>query len=194
MILFSGRPWRISIERSLPVCSRAVVWALALALFVHVGPAAPEASALFFVRPPPLVRFTAALAPEAAAAEDEREVGLRRYLFVSMKRQSLVLRIKDVRTLTDGNYHGWSVLRHIFPPWIRVTGPPDLVDPLAREGNFGKLFVIEGRLYLSARMLVVTAVRPAVRPAAEADSAGKPEAEGRGEKATGRRVKPQGLR
>ncbi len=103
------------------------------------------------VEVPPLVRFTGTL-----HSPQEKGDGTVHTLTVFIEETEWQFRLTKVETLTGTNY-GWMILQDIFPPELRLSGPPDLLGPLEKPDIAGKPVEIEGRLYRADRMLVVTA-------------------------------------
>jgi hypothetical protein len=105
------------------------------------------------ISPPPLVRITGAF----AAFEDTQRTNLQ-VLIVKVKETKWRMRIRDIKTLTASTNSGWGLLRDLFPPRLRLTGPDDLIARLQRDDIAGLPLVLEGRLYIGDHMLYVTAL------------------------------------
>jgi len=105
------------------------------------------------IQPPPLVRIIGAFAP----LDDDRKSSLRT-LTVHFKDHKWKMRIREIRALTATTHSGWGLLKDLFPPHLRLVGPDDVIAPLQQADIAGKPFVLEGRLYVGDRMLLVTAV------------------------------------
>ncbi len=106
------------------------------------------------IEPPPLVRFTGILLP----VEEDQPQSLHHSLYITIQGKAWLFRLARVENLTDSRY-GWTLLRRLFPPRVRFTGPEHLIALLKELSE--KPFTVEGRLYLGSRMLYVTAVEKA---------------------------------
>jgi hypothetical protein len=105
------------------------------------------------LRQPPLVRITCALAPFSESQRSEL-----RTLVVTVKDTKWRLRIREIKALTATTHHGWGLLKDLFPPRLRLTGPKDLLAVLQQDDIAGLPIILEGRLYVGDHMLYVTAV------------------------------------
>jgi len=105
------------------------------------------------IKPPPLVRIIGAFAP----LEDTQRSNLQT-LTVQVKERKWKMRIREIKALTATNNSGWGLLKDLFPPRLRFTGPDEILAPLRQEDIAGRPFVLEGRLYVGDHMLYVTAV------------------------------------
>jgi len=130
---------------ALAVCGPSVFAAEDTRLAFFYRPMVPR------VEPPPLVRFTGTLHP----VKEKKPSGLQT-LTIRVKKAEWKLWLTDVKTLT-GTDRGWMILKDIFPPRLNLFGPDKLLSPLVRPEMVGKAVVIEGRLYVGTRKLVVTA-------------------------------------
>ena len=61
-------------------------------------------------------------------------------------------------TLTATTNSGCGLLKDLFPPHLRLTGPDELLAPLQQHDIAGRPFILEGRLYAGDHMLYLTAV------------------------------------
>jgi hypothetical protein len=103
---------------------------------------------------PPVVRLTGTLVPLTA----QQDKGLDT-LSVWMNGQEWVFKLTDVQTLSGSNY-GAMILNKLFPREVRLRGPDTLLDPIQTAAAAGKPLVVEGRLYVANRTLVVTEQGP----------------------------------
>jgi hypothetical protein len=67
------------------------------------------------------------------------------------------LRVRDVESLTSRVPGGVSLLRNLGG-FLILTGPSEFVTRLTSEDARGQLLTIEGRLYVTERVLTLTAV------------------------------------
>ena len=145
--------WRYS-----PVWHKGWATARLLAVACLVGllvPApAPAQGTPLFGPPPPLLRITGILLSPAA------ESG-KRYptLDVSIAGEPRTLYVREVKFLTSDD-RGWPILRNLGS-FLTLTGPPALIDRLDSEETRGRPLLIEGRLYVRERVLLLTAVESA---------------------------------
>lgn len=100
---------------------------------------------------PPLVRFTGVLLPYSDQHRDSLHT-----LTVLVGRQKWLFQLDAVETLTEPHI-GEMILNEIFPPVLHFTGPDSLLKVLQEAKTTGAQVTVEGRLYLSDRMLAVTA-------------------------------------
>lgn len=108
-------------------------------------------------KPPLLIRFTGALFP----IEKEGQRNLYHTLNVLIKgEERWIFRLDKVEPLTSTN-NGWAILQRLFPPRVCFTGPEDLLHLLQKPEIAGKPLIIEGRLYIRAKMFLITAVEEA---------------------------------
>jgi hypothetical protein len=77
---------------------------------------------------------------------------------VRVKQKKWRLHIREIKALTATTHQGWGLLNDLFPPWLRLTGPDDLLSPLQHDEIAGQPLVLEGRLYVGDHMLYLTAV------------------------------------
>lgn len=112
------------------------------------------------IEPPPLVRLTGALQPLEAKRSSSLQT-----LTVSIRGQEKLLRITKVEKLTGHSPDGWRLLQSLFPPQVRLVGPDALLRTLQAPEREGVSLIIEGRLYVRERMLIVTAVAETPRNA-----------------------------
>ena len=127
---------------------------LAVAGLVGLLVPAPAQGTPLFGPPPPLLRITGILLSPAA------ESG-KRYptLDVSIAGELRTLYIREVKFLTSDD-RGWPILRNLGS-FLTLTGPPALIDRLDSEETRGRPLLIEGRLYVRERVLLLTAVESA---------------------------------
>jgi hypothetical protein len=104
-----------------------------------------------FDHPPPLIRITGTL----LSADEEAS---KRYptLEVSIAGKQQTLYVREVKSLTSDD-RGWPILRNVGA-FLILTGPQELVDHLQSEEAKGQPLLIEGRLYIKERVLMLTAV------------------------------------
>jgi hypothetical protein len=112
-------------------------------------------SAQISPEPPPLVRFTGSFLPLTG----EEASGLST-LTVSIKGTKWRMMINRIEKLTGRDPSGMRLLESIFPRHLRFTGPDHLLNILSDPKIEGNLMTIEGRLYVSEHMLLVTIVTP----------------------------------
>ena len=130
---------------------------LLLVMILSFAPQRPltfaQAGGVPHLRQPPLVRIIGAFAPFADTQRSELQT-----LVVTVKETKWRLRIREIKALTTANRHGWGLLKDLFPPRLRLTGPSDLLTRLQQEDIAGLPVILEGRLYVGDHMLYVTAV------------------------------------
>ncbi|MGE0682521.1 MAG: hypothetical protein AB7P69_16675 [Candidatus Binatia bacterium] len=97
---------------------------------------------------PPLVRITGAF----FKLGEPTPPGLST-LTVSLKDAKWSFVVKKMESLTGRSASELRLLERLFPPALRFTGPPDILDSLWPSNAIGKFFVLEGRLYIGDRML-----------------------------------------
>jgi len=119
----------------------------------HSSLAFAQAGGLPHVEPPPLVRIVGAFAP----VDDTQRSNLQT-LSVQVKAQQWKMRIREIKTLTATTNSGWGLLQDLFPPYLHLTGPDELLAPLQQNDIAGRAFTLEGRLYVGDHMLYLTAV------------------------------------
>ena len=105
------------------------------------------------IKLPPLVRIIGAFAP----LDDTQRSNLQT-LSVQVKGHKWRMRIREIKALTATTNSGWGLLKDLFPPHLRLTGPHELLAPLQQQDIAGKPFILEGRLYVGDHMLYLTAV------------------------------------
>jgi len=132
-------------------------WATArlLAVTCLVGllvPAPAQGTPLF--GPPPLLRIIGILLSPAAESGKHYPT-----LDVSIAGELRTLYIREVKFLTSDD-RGWPILRNLGS-FLTLTGPPALIDRLDSEETRGRPLLIEGRLYVRERVLLLTAVESA---------------------------------
>ena len=132
-------------------------WATArlLAVTCLVGllvPAPAQGTPLF--GPPPLLRIIGILLSPAAESGKHYPT-----LDVSIAGELRTLYIREAKFLTSDD-RGWPILRNLGS-FLTLTGPPALIDRLDSEETRGRPLLIEGRLYVRERVLLLTAVESA---------------------------------
>ena len=116
------------------------------------APAPAQGTPLF--GPPPLLRITGMLLSPAEEAGSRYPT-----LDVSIAGEPRTLYIREVKSLTSDD-RGWPILRNLGS-FLTLTGPPALIDRLDSEETRGRPLLIEGRLYVRERVLLLTAVESA---------------------------------
>jgi len=116
------------------------------------APAPAQGTPLF--GPPPLLRITGMLLSPAEEAGSRYPT-----LDVSIAGEPRTLYIREVKSLTSDD-RGWPILRNLGS-FLTLTGPPALSDRLGSEEIKGRPLLIEGRLYVRERVLLLTAVESA---------------------------------
>ncbi|TMA56251.1 MAG: hypothetical protein E6J80_08000 [Deltaproteobacteria bacterium] len=129
--------------------ARLLAVACLVGLFV---PAPAQGTPLF--GPPPLLRITGMLLSPAAESGSRYPT-----LDVSIAGEPRTLYIREVKSLTSDD-RGWPILRNLGS-FLTLTGPPALIDRLDSEETRGRPLLIEGRLYVRERVLLLTAVESA---------------------------------
>jgi hypothetical protein len=119
----------------------------------RLSPAFAQAGGVPRIEPPPLVRIVGAFAP----VDDTQRSNLLT-LSVQVKAQQWKMRIREIKALTATTNSGWGLLKDLFPPHLRLTGPDELLAPLQQHDIAGRPFTLEGRLYVGDHMLYLTAV------------------------------------
>jgi len=99
---------------------------------------------------PPVVRLTGTLVPL-----QKPEYGGLDTLNVRVNNQEWIFKLSDVETLSGTNY-GPMILNQLFPREVRFKGPDTLMQPIQNAAATGKPLIVEGRLYMSDRVLMVT--------------------------------------
>jgi hypothetical protein len=99
---------------------------------------------------PPVVRLTGTLVPL-----QKPEYGGLDTLKVWVNNQEWIFELSDVETLSGTNY-GPMILSQLFPREMRFEGPDTLMQPIRNAAVTGKPLTVEGRLYMSDRVLMVT--------------------------------------
>src|SRR5262245_22696094 len=147
----TGARWPIA-QRLLFSCIASC--ALALLLLSFTRSMATAMQGLPSLEQPPLVRLTGSFlrADEPAPAGTST-------LTVSLQDESRIFAVKNIEKLTDKPTTGLRLLASLFPPTLRFVGPPAVLDPLRRSDAIGKSFVIEGRLYVGDRMLLLLSAK-----------------------------------
>ena len=108
----------------------------------------PNLSSSFFV--PPVVRLTGTLVPL-----QKPEYGGLDTLNVWIKNQEWIFKLTDVETLSGTNY-GPMILNRLFPREVHFKGPDTIIQPIQNAAGTGRPLVVEGRLYIGDRILMVT--------------------------------------
>jgi|GEM_PF-3115647 len=146
-----------------------IQWTIAIGILLLTGLTPPSTSAQIIqarghaigVPPPivphvvipPLVRFTGFLLPYNEQNRDSLHT-----LTVIAGQQKWLFRLDNVETLSEPQT-GEMILNDIFPPVLHVTGPEPLLQVLQTAEATRTPVTVEGRLYLSDRMLAVTAAK-----------------------------------
>jgi len=99
---------------------------------------------------PPVVRLTGTLVPLMG----QQDKGLDT-LNVWVKDQEWVFKLTDVKTLSGTKYDA-MILNKLFPREVRFKGPDTIIHPIQNAAAAGKPLVVEGRLYVANRTLLVT--------------------------------------
>ena len=144
---------------------RMVALALTILLVSWNGPSEAESEAPHVIevigpafssfRPPlfpPYLRFFGTL----LAKEPQEKTGLRPVL-VSVGRIKWVFNLEEVEALT-GSTPGSMILAQVFPRQLHLVGPSKLMQQLQDPAIAGRFIVVEGRLYIGSRRLLVTGV------------------------------------
>lgn len=100
----------------------------------------------------PYLRFFGTL----LSTEPQEKSGLRPVL-VSIGQIKWVFHLEDVEAL-NGSNPGSMILSQVFPRQLHLVGPTRLLQRLQDPAIAGRFIVIEGRLYVSSRRLLVTGV------------------------------------
>ena len=103
-----------------------------------------------FLPVPPLVRFTGTL-----VAPDTKEGTGIHTLRVVLPNNEWLFRLDKVEKLNGPNF-GWMLLSDLFPQELHFTGPDKMLQILRTAEQERKPVIVEGRLYISDRMLAVT--------------------------------------
>ena len=103
-----------------------------------------------FLPVPPLVRFTGTL-----VAPDTKEGTGIHTLRVVLPNNEWLFRLDKVEKLNGPNF-GWMLLSDLFPQELHFTGPDKMLQILRTAEQECKPVIVEGRLYISDRMLAVT--------------------------------------
>lgn len=102
---------------------------------------------------PPLVRLIGVF-----AKPDESNSSGQSTLQVSVKETKWIFQVNKLEKLTGRPVTDLHLLQSLFPPQLRFSGSPTLLEPLRQQTILGKLLIIEGRLYSDERMLFVISV------------------------------------
>ncbi len=108
------------------------------------------------LEPPPQVRLTGALQPLEAKWHGGLDT-----LTVSIRGQEKLLCLTKVEKITGSSLDGWRLLQGLLPPQVRLVGPDALLRRLQAPKLEGVPLIIEGRLYVGSRILMVTAITEA---------------------------------
>lgn len=122
-------------------------------LIVTLCSISAAAQDLFQSEPPPLVRLTGTFLPPAE--QGQRSLSI---LTVSIKQVKWAFKVAKLEKLTGKAATDLQILQSLFPPELRLIGPPELLSPLQEPGITNKSFAIEGHLYIGDRILFVTTV------------------------------------
>jgi len=101
---------------------------------------------------PPYLRFFGTL----LTTEPQEKSELRPVL-VSIGRTEWVFHLEDVEALS-GSSPGSMILAQVFPRRLHFVGPAKLMQRLQDPAIAGRFIVVEGRIYISSRRLLVTGV------------------------------------
>jgi hypothetical protein len=99
---------------------------------------------------PPVVRLTGTLVPITRKQDQGLDT-----LNVWIKDQEWAFKVTDVKTLSGTDY-GPMILNQLFPREVRFEGPDTVIAPIQTAAAAGKPLVVEGRLYVADRSLMVT--------------------------------------
>ncbi len=108
---------------------------------------------------PPVVRMTGTVQPYA----EEKSNGLNTLTLTAGGTKILFL-VSRVDTMT-GSDPGMMLLDRIFPPRLHLTGAPQNLAPLESSDSAGKVFTLEGFLYIQDGNYAVASVTAATNPA-----------------------------
>jgi hypothetical protein len=103
---------------------------------------------------PPYLRFFGTLRTTDA---QEKEPGELRPVSVSIGQTQWVFHLEEVEALS-GSIPGSMILAQVFPRQLHFVGPAKLMQQLQTPTIVGRFIVIEGRLYINSRRLLVTEV------------------------------------
>lgn len=101
---------------------------------------------------PPYLRFFGTL-----LTTDSQEPGELRPVSVSIGQTQWVFHLEEVEALSGSN-PGSMILAQVFPRQLHFVGPTKFLQQLQDPAIAGKFIVVEGRLYISSRRLLVTNV------------------------------------
>lgn len=101
---------------------------------------------------PPYLRFFGTL----LTTEPQEKSELRPVL-VSIGQIKWVFHLEEIEALS-GSDPGSMILAQVFPRQLHFVGPTKLLQRLQDPAIAGKFIVVEGRLYISSRRLLVTGV------------------------------------
>ena len=101
---------------------------------------------------PPSLRFFGTL----LTTEPQEKSELRPVL-VSIGQTQWVFHLEEVEAL-GGSHPGSMILAQVFPRQLHFVGPTKLLQQLQDPAIAGRFIVVEGRLYISSRRLLVTNV------------------------------------
>jgi hypothetical protein len=87
----------------------------------------------------------------------EKEPGELRPVSVSIGQTQWVFHLEEVEALS-GSIPGSMILAQVFPRQLHFVGPAKLMQQLQTPTIVGRFIVIEGRLYINSRRLLVTEV------------------------------------
>lgn len=106
-----------------------------------------------FVTIPPRVRFTGVLLP----IKDHSRKGVLDNLNVLIGKEKWTFLV-DKMEIVGSVGRNRATLQRLFPPLVRFVGPDDLVARLKSPEIVGKVFTLEGFLYVDSRLLYLTEV------------------------------------
>lgn len=108
---------------------------------------------------PPVVRMTGTVQPY-----DEKKSNDLNTLTLTVGGTKILFRVSRVDTMT-GSDPGMMLLDRIFPPQLHLTGAPKNLAPLESSDSAGKVFTLEGFLYIQDNNYAVASVTAAATPA-----------------------------
>jgi hypothetical protein len=108
---------------------------------------------------PPVVRMTGTVQPY-----DEKKSGELNTLTLTVGGTKMLFRVSRVDTIS-GSDPGMMLLDRIFPPELHLTGAPKNLAPLESADSAGKMFTLEGFLYIQDNNYAVASVTAATNSA-----------------------------
>ena len=125
-----------------------VVWGALLAMVL--GTTTAFARMHILTGPPPLVRFTGTLVPDAD------QLGGSNSLFFSVRGKEWLFQVSDVKMVPGTEQRDAFILRDIFPGRLRVSGPSAVMDAFQNPDIEGQTISLEGHLYVDDRRFLLT--------------------------------------